>query len=337
MNRERFIRQRRSDWKQLELLLERLRSTRMARWHSQDVADLSRLYRSVCYDLSLVRSREWGARLEQYLNDLVAQGHNCLYRSPPQSLAGVVDFLSTGFPWLLRRRGGSFLLALALFAGPFLVSLAVGAIRPDLAELVAGPEALQGAEQNFGDDFNTAFDAEFAGQRTAMAGFYVRNNVGIAFQAFALGAFCGLGTAVVLLSNGITIGMVAGYILSVGGSTAQNFYSFVISHGAFELTAIVVAGAAGLVLGQGVLFPGNRTRLESLQHHGRQSLLLALGAGAMLVIAAMIEAFFSPLPIDPRIKYVVGTLLWILVGLYLSLAGRSSTDTVSDDEERADG
>lgn len=322
MNRERFIRQRRTDWQKFEALMGRLKLARHSRWRSQDIADLSRLYRSICYDLSLVQSREWGARLEQYLNDLVAQGHNCLYRSPPKSVTAVAEFLGSGFPCLLRKRKWSFLTALALFAIPFLVSTVVGAVRPDLAELVVGQEALESAKENYSQEHYSEFNDEYTSDRSVMAGFYVKNNIGIAFQAFALGAFIGIGTAVILLSNGIAIGMVTGFMLSLGDPVTENFFSFVITHGSFELTAIVIAGAAGFVLGRGLLFPGNMTRLASLRHHGGESLLLALGAGAMLAVAAMIEAFFSPLPIDPRIKYLVGTSMWVLVVLYLSRAGR---------------
>jgi hypothetical protein len=98
MNRERFIRDRRNDWREFEALVSRMKNSRQSTWGNRDVATLSRLYRSICYDLSLVQSREWGARLEQYLNDLVAQGHNCLYRSPPQSVRAVWDFLCGGVP-----------------------------------------------------------------------------------------------------------------------------------------------------------------------------------------------------------------------------------------------
>ena len=125
MNRERFIRQRRSDWQQFEALMSRLRNRGQSKWASRDVADLSRLYRSICYDLSLVQSREWGARLELYLNDLVAQGHNALYRSAPKSLSVVWDFFAYEFPRTFRRRIGAFSLALALFLIPFLVSTIV--------------------------------------------------------------------------------------------------------------------------------------------------------------------------------------------------------------------
>ena len=326
MNRERFIRQRRSDWQRFETLMSRLRATRQRKWASRDVSDLSRLYRSICYDLSLVQSREWGSRLEQYLNDLVAQGHNALYRSAPRSLSVIRDFFAYDFPRTFRRRIGAFSLALALFLIPLLASTWVGWQRPDVAEMIAGKESLEAASQNFGEELYTGVNAEYAGQRSAMAGFYVKNNTGIAFQAYALGAFIGLGTCFILLSNGISIGMVTGYILSAGPPTTDNFFSFVISHGALELTAIVISGGGGFVLAHGILFPGQRTRMDSLRHHGLESLKLALGAGAMLAIAAMLEGYFSPLPIPASIKYVVGSCLWLLVISYLSFAGRRGSE-----------
>lgn len=325
MNRERFIRQRRSDWQRFETLVSRLRATRQRKWASRDVADLSRLYRSICYDLSLVQSREWGSRLEQYLNDLVAQGHNALYRSAPKSLSVIWDFFAYDFPRTFRRRIGAFSLALALFLIPFLVSTWVGWRRPEVAEMIAGKESLEAASQNFGEELYSDMDAKYAGQRSAMAGFYVKNNTGIAFQAYALGAFIGLGTCFILLSNGISIGMVTGYILAAGPPTTKNFFSFVISHGSFELTAIVISGGGGFVLAHGILFPGQRTRMDSLRHHGLESLKLALGAGAMLAIAALLEGYFSPLPIPASIKYVVGSCLWLLVISYLSFAGRGGS------------
>ena len=145
MNRERFIRDRRNDWREFETLVSRMKNSRQSKWGTRDVATLSRLYRSICYDLSLVQSREWGARLEQYLNDLVAQGHNCLYRSPPQSVRAVWDFFAVGFPRLLRRRYKPFFLALALFLVPLIASVWVGYTRPDLAELIAGRETIEHA------------------------------------------------------------------------------------------------------------------------------------------------------------------------------------------------
>ncbi len=299
-----------------------MRTTKQSRWASQDVANLSRLYRSICYDLSLVQSREWGARLEQYLNDLVAQGHNCLYRTPPKSLAAVGQFFAFGFPRLLRKKSIAFLIAFALFVVPLGICTWLGHSRPDVAEFIAGKETIENALESYGRDLYTDTDERYSRERGTMFGFYVNNNTGIALRAFAFGALAGIGTCLVLLSNGISIGLIQGAIMAKGGATADRFFSFVITHGSFELTAIVIAGAAGLVLAQGMLMPGNRTRIDALRYHSQEALQLALGAAAMLGIAAFLEGFFSPLPIASWIKYTVGTSFWILVVSYIVFAGR---------------
>ena len=173
------------------------------------------------------------------------------------------------------------------------------------------------------DDEPTPGELQFAEERATMGGFYVYNNVGIALRAFAAGLLFGLVTIYVLVSNGIIIGTIAGYLISQDHGNA--FLSFVISHGAFELTAIAVAGGAGLMLGNALLHPGRRTRLENLQVRGREAVQIAGGAVVMLLIAALLEAFWSPTAIPAIIKYTVGTLLWVLVALYLLLVGRETT------------
>jgi uncharacterized membrane protein SpoIIM required for sporulation len=90
-----------------------------------------------------------------------------------------------------------------------------------------------------------------SGMESMMAGFYVRNNVGISFQCFALGAFAGVGTMVVLVYNSIFLGTVTGFLIARGHS--GRFFEFVIGHGSFELTAIAVSGAAGLILGHALV------------------------------------------------------------------------------------
>lgn len=327
MNRERFIRQRRGDWQQFETLLGKMKASRMSRWTGREITQLSGLYRSLCYDLSLVQSREWGARLEQYLNDLVAQGHNCLYRSPPRSLDSALSFLSDGFPALLRKRKHFFFVSLALFAVPFLIAMFVAMVDPVLAERIVDKAQMEGAGDSYSDSLYTDIDQKYAEERSFMAGFYVWNNVGIAFQCFGRGALFGVGTVVTLLFNGMVLGAISGYLINRG--YGDNFFSFAISHGSFELTAIVIAGAAGLLIGWGLVHPGQHSRLESLRIHGMDAIKLGSGAGFMLVIAALIEAYFSPLPIPHVFKYVVGTLLWILVFCYLMLGGRGTYDAAT--------
>jgi uncharacterized membrane protein SpoIIM required for sporulation len=327
VNRDRFIRERNSDWQQFEELLSELKSLRRSRWGSCQVTQFARLYRSICYDLSLVQSREWGSRLETYLNALVAQGHNLLYRSPPRTLKQLWHFFARRFPQLVRQRNRVILIASGLFLIPMLIATIVAIARPDLAELVAGQETLQLAIESFRTTRYEDSGPRYTAERSRMFGFYVNNNTSIAFRAFAMGSLAGVGTCLILISNGLSIGMVQGAVIAAGPPTSGNFFSFVICHGAFELTAIVIAGAAGLVLAQGIFLPGQLSRREALRFHGLESLQLALGAGAMLFVAALIEGYFSPLPILSGVKYITGAGLWFLVIAYLSLAGKESRES----------
>jgi uncharacterized membrane protein SpoIIM required for sporulation len=103
----------------------------------------------------------------------------------------------------------------------------------------------------------------------------------------------------------------------------ERFLSFIVSHGSFELTAIAVAGAGGLVIGDSLLHPGQSRLSDSVLRRGQVAVKLAGGAAVMLVIAAMIEGFWSPSAIPASIKYTVGTILWLMVAIYLAFAGRN--------------
>ncbi|MNL26723.1 hypothetical protein D3C87_1482690 [compost metagenome] len=147
------------------------------------------------------------------------------------------------------------------------------------------------------------------------------HNIGIAFQTFASGLLFGLGSAFFLFFNGLMIGAVAGHLTHIG--FGQTFWSFVIGHGAFELTAIALAGAAGLQLGWALIAPGRLPRAEALRLAARKSVLLICGVMLFLLIAAFIEAYWSSTTAPtPMTKYLVGAVLWMLVAGYLLFAGR---------------
>jgi uncharacterized membrane protein SpoIIM required for sporulation len=153
-----------------------------------------------------------------------------------------------------------------------------------------------------------------------MFGFYIKNNISVAFRCFASGLLLGIGTLFVLFFNGMFMGSIAGHLTRL--DYVDTFYPFVVGHGSFELTAIVFSGAAGLRLGFAILNPGQSSRLDALRQAGRDVVPMLYGIVLMLIIAAFIEAFWSSsasLPI--AVKYSVGALLWLLVLLY-SFSGR---------------
>jgi uncharacterized membrane protein SpoIIM required for sporulation len=135
------------------------------------------------------------------------------------------------------------------------------------------------------------------------------------------GLFAGIGSLFALFTNGLMIGSVAGYLTAIGfGGT---FWTFVSGHSAWELTAIVISGGAGLKLGWAVLVPGRASRSSALIAAGRGAALLALGAFLMLVVAAFIEAYWSSIVWMPAaVKYSAGAAMWIVVLTWLGMGGR---------------
>ncbi|MCB1590355.1 MAG: stage II sporulation protein M, partial [Xanthomonadales bacterium] len=138
---------------------------------------------------------------------------------------------------------------------------------------------------------------------------------------FAGGILAGLGSVFFLLFNGLYIGAILGHLTQVG--LGPQIHSFIAGHSALELLAIVISGAAGLKLGQGLLFPGRRSRRLALLENARIALRLMLGAALMFFAAAAVEGYFSPMNLpNPLPKYLVGALFWVLLLGYFLRAGR---------------
>ena len=326
MNKREFVTRRRPAWQRFQQLLDKLESRSSKKLNAAEAVEFSRMFREMCYDLSEVRSRDWGLQLESYLNDLVSRGHNAFYSAPPGRFGPILQFLATGFPKMFRRNLGYFLAAAALFFIPLALTWAVVQTEPSLARRIIPASQLEQMNEMYGEETwkevsgSEKSAKKFGDERSIMFGFYIKNNVSIALDAAGRGILFGVGTVYTLLTNGIAIGAIFGYVVSQGNG--ERLLSFAISHGSFELTAIAVAGGAGLMIGDALIHPGQRSRLESLRYRGLEAIQIACGAGAMLIVAAMIEAFWSPSSIPVAVKYSVGSFLWVLVFVYLGTAGR---------------
>ena len=124
-----------------------------------------------------------------------------------------------------------------------------------------------------------------------------------------------------LIFNGVYIGAIAGHLTNLG--YVDTFYPFVIGHGAFELTGIVFSGAAGLRLGYAIVAPGPYKRTVAIRLAGVEAMKIMYGVMLMLLIAALIEAFWSSSSnLQIEIKYAVGTSLWLIVLAYIFFSGK---------------
>lgn len=334
MTKQQFVKQRRPVWLRFEQLIARTGSLGWGKLTSQEIALYSRLMREVSHDLAVVRGKGWDLRLETFLNELAGRGYNNFYRAPSGTLAQLGRFFLVDYPRMIRQHGVAILLGCALFFVPFFAAWAAVYAQPTRAQRILPVAALEQLDKMYGEEGGlstggTSITAVpgYVEERSLMLGFYIQHNIGIAFRTFALGLTFAVGTVYTLLSNGIAIGAVMGHVHSAGNG--ERIFSFVITHGSFELMAIGISGGAGLVLGNALLHPGRRTRWEALKVEGLDAIQIAGGAGVMLLIAAFLEAFWSPAPIDPIYKYIVGTIAWAFVLGYVLLAGRKMRGTKS--------
>lgn len=308
-DRDAFVEARRDGWEALERLL--MRGVRSG----ADVEELSRRYRAVAADLATAQSQDLPEDVIHYLDAIAGRAHNKLYGTRKLSTLRPIRLLMLEFPRELRANPTFFLLANLLFYGPFLVGMISALVDPAIAENVIAPSQLELMEQMYSEP-----TARGAGEDAQMAGFYVNNNVGIAFRTFATGVFGGLGSLFFLVYNGAMLGTIFGYLFAVG--RGFNLAVFTSGHSAWELTGIVVSGTAGLRLGWALLVTEGRTRAASLRASGPVVLRLVAGAAAMILIAAAIEGFWSASPIPWFLKFAFGAAQVPIVVLWLGLAGR---------------
>lgn len=291
---------------------------------AKDVADFPHQYRRLCQHLAMAQERGYSSYLVDPLQQLALRGHQQLYRHRSQLAANTLGLVLAGFPRLVREQWRFVLIASLLFFGSLVGIALLVYLFPDLIYSIVSPRQvaeMQGMYDPAASRLGRAAERA-SSEDWMMFGYYVMHNIGIAFQTFAAGLLFGLGSVFFLIFNGLVIGAVSGHLTEIG--YGQTFWSFVIGHGAFELTAIALAGAAGLQLGWALIAPGHLTRGESLRLAAHKSVQMLCGVMVFLVIAAFIEAYWSSTTgISPWVKYAVGAALWLAVAAYLGLAGRN--------------
>ena len=290
-----------------------------------DAARIAALYRAVCEHLALARSRDYPIHLMQRLEDLTQRAHQVVYRRPDRSTARLARLFLVEVPQSVRAHRLYMWIAAAVFVLPLLVLGAISYADPGFVLSVHDAASVREYDKMYGPGSSPIGRERAADTDVAMFGYYIMNNIGIAFRCFAGGVFLGLGSLFFVAYNGALAGTLAGYLTARGH--AENFYSFVITHGAFELTAIVISGAAGLSLGRALLAPGRLTRAQALRKAAADAVPLMYGVTAMLLIAAALEAFWSSSRwVTPQVKYIVGSCCWLLVLAYLGWQGRPRGD-----------
>ena len=311
-------------WQQFAALLDQLEGVHdKAENFEKRWPELPSDYRKLCQHLSLAQTRQYSPVLTDRLHHLVLRGHKYLYQHKPSVMSSALNFIARDFPRALRADWRYWLIASLLLYVPAVFMGVMCYHDSEFIYAMVGYEDVQRYESMYDNEKGGVgrppereADSDFM-----MFGYYIMNNIGIDFRAYASGILFGIGSVFFMVFNGLHMGGIAGYLTSLGFGDA--FWPFVAGHSAPELTAATIAGAAGLKLGYSLINPGGYTRMLSLRKAGRETIPLITGAALMTFLAAFIEGFWSATPgVSNEIKYTLGILGWVAIFMYLLMAGR---------------
>jgi len=286
----------------------------------KELKEFTSLFRKVCHFHALAKERNYSSYLVDQLEDIVVRAHQQIYRRKRAFFPALIHFIVKDFPKIVYEEARFVWASTLLFVAPILIILFCSLVAPELVFTVISPDMAEQMEQMYNPDNTIVGSARDAETNWAMFGFYIQNNISVAFRTFATGIVLGIGSGFFLIYNGALLGAVSAHLIHLGYTTT--FFTFVIAHGSFELIAIVLAGAAGIKMGYSLLSPGQYTRAQALKLASERAIQIVFGVIVMLTIAAFIEAFWSSNnSLVPNQKYLVGASLWVIVIAYL-MSGR---------------
>src|ERR1700687_4633091 len=281
-----FTARRQPRWTELEGLLARSEGNGLRSFNADQLEAFARAYRQVVSDLALAQRDFPDDQLTLWLNGLASRAHLRLYRAPAPSWGRLGQFFWTDFARRFRAARPYLLLSALLLFAPAALAYVGALLDPTLRDALvpAGLRQVMSSGQTW-----TGIQPAL---RPGMATLIFTNNIQVSFLAFAGGVLFGLGTAYVLVTNGLMLGGVLGAAQFYG--VAPLLWAFISPHGYLELTCIVIAGAAGLMLGDALLRPGLHLRREALARSSRRAVEVTAGAAPVLVVAGLIWGFISP-------------------------------------------
>lgn len=310
---------RRARWDRLEALVDRAAGRGVRALAPSEIDELALTYRAATTDLAIARTRGEDPAIQQHLNRLTARAHAVVYVATARTgWSLILRFVTRDFPREVRRSWAPIgFCALLTIVSAAVAYVSVSTDPQNVHALLPGMQ-LQPVDRALHDS-NFGFDRAFS---PAMASLIITNNIQVAALAFAGGMTAGLLTGWVILNNGLMVGSLAALYVKAG--FGADFWATIAPHGVIELSAIQIAGGAGLVLAGGYLRPGRARRRDALLVAGRRAGTLVIGVALLLCVAGTIEGFISPQRLSIPVRDAIGGFTAVALLAYLLGAGRGS-------------
>ncbi len=304
-----WLAKRRPYWDRLNWLLSQATQSGVRSLSRAELRETALLYRQVASDLSTLRQDPTARAYAELVNQLLARAHHIIYSSRRKGFLKVFYFLRDDYPALIQRRFRYVLLSLIILLAGGALGTVLTLSRPQFLRH-AVPEQIANAI-----DHHKMWTEMMSGSEPFWSSFIMTHNITACFLAFGGGIAFGLGPILIMFTNGLQLGVVGVACQQHGMSLS--LWSFVAPHGSLELPSIILAGAAGLRLGRGVVFPGIYRWRDSIALAGAEATRIVAGVIPLLVIAGTLEGFFSPSAAPIKLKFIVGGCLFTLLVVWL--------------------
>ncbi len=317
----------RQRWARLAELIATADRDGMSALRPDELDEFARLYRRTTSDLAAARTRRRDPRLVAYLNGLAGRAAGLIYGAPARRRIDPLRFFLVTIPRTFRATAVYTAVAFALFLAPAIASYLMTSANPAWAAALFDARLEAMVEDFLARDVPPG---QYFADTTSLigadnlSGFVLANNLKVALVAFALGITAGIGTAYALVGNGLMLGSFVGVFAHY--DRLIDPIAIVAPHGFLELSAIFMAGGAGLMIGWAIIDPGDRLRLEAMADAARRGVVLLAAALITLGFAAIFEGFVSPQAsglmhtAGPRI--LVGFTAWVAMCAWLLLGDR---------------
>ncbi len=317
MQEKRFVITRKARWERLEARLTRVDRRGVGSLLPAEIDELAFDYRAVTSDLAMARGRSYDEPLIGYLNRLTARAHAYVYLGTGTSgWSGVWEFVRSGFPAEARRSWLPIAICTIVTAVCAIVAYGAVTAQPANAYALLPSAQIPHITQRLHDS-NFGFDRTFAPLASSEI---ITNNIRVAAIAFAGGMTGGILTIWIIVQNGLMLGGLGA--LFAQATFGLDFWATIAPHGVLELSAIQIAGGAGLLLAGAIVAPGRIRRIDALVGNARRAATLIIGTAMLLVVAGTIEGFVSPQRLDVAVRITVGAVSGLALLAYLAFAGR---------------
>jgi uncharacterized membrane protein SpoIIM required for sporulation len=312
-----FLKERAVKWEEFEKLLKEKHA---------NPRELAGLFVEVTDDLSYSRTNYPKSKTTQYLNGLAARVHQEIYKNKKESRGRIFSFWKTEVPLSMAKHQKLLFVSFFVFALCSVLGFISEMYDENFVRLIIGDGYVDETIQRIKEGKPLGIYGE--GEQGAMFFRITLNNILVSFRVFAMGLLFSFGTGFELFRNGVMLGAFHGFFWRYHLLTKSLLVVWI--HGTFEISAIVIAGAAGFVLGNSILFPGTYKRMESFKRGALSSLKIVIGVVPIFIVAGFLESFitrYTEMPLWASLFIILGSLafvLWYFVFLPLYLSKKTT-------------